>query len=383
MNEITLQCADTPDAPNANFLATLQPVNTSDEEDLPFEITLDRYTRESWSLLKTSNESIWKSTWFKSVDEKKRLPGFLKFLGQRKKAAMGKFESPYPDEVTGDINTALFLVPFEQPSEPDGVGGDLIHVKICMDERLAKVKPKPKPRPIPQQQQRRVQQRPNSVQSNPIKSSGILGNLLGATHRTNQHLNSVPARRKEKQVEDFNSVTSGQVITKFREKIEKMMNDFNSSPKTDLKVSISLSDLTKEMDSMEEKSKVTMDVMKYIVYEQAEETNEEWIAAKEPGEFMDEAIVAVYKAGYAPADVLEDINKGEMPDEVKQEQRAMRESREREERKKLKLLQEQNLKNATGRDDGVAALNTAKRDRRSIEEIQKDMGAMEKRHRME
>ena len=134
---------------------------------------------------------------------------------------------------------------------------------------------------------------------------------------------------------------------------------------------------------MEEKSKVTMDVMKYIVYEQAEETNEEWIAAKEPGEFMDEAIVAVYKAGYAPADVLEDINKGEMPDEVKQEQRAMRESREREERKKLKLLQEQNLKNATGRDDGVAALNTAKRDRRSIEEIQKDMGAMEKRHRME
>ncbi len=125
-----------------------------------------------------------------------------------------------------------------------------------------------------------------------------------------------------------------------------------------------------------------MDVMKYVVYEQVEEINEEWIAAKEPGEFMDEAVVAVYKAGYAPEEVLEDMNKGEVPDEVKQEQRAMREAREREEKKKLKLLQQQNLRNATGKDDGVAALNTAKRDRRSIEEIQKDMEFNQKRARM-
>ena len=113
----------------------------------------------------------------------------------------------------------------------------------------------------------------------------------------------------------------------------------------------------------------------------AEEINEAWIAAKEPGEFMDEAIIAVYKEGYAPEEVLEDINKGEVPDEVRQEQRAMRQQRDREESRKLKMLQEQNLKKATGKDDGVAALNTNKRDRRSQEEIQRDMGIPSKRSR--
>jgi hypothetical protein len=127
-----------------------------------------------------------------------------------------------------------------------------------------------------------------------------------------------------------------------------------------------------------------MDVMKYVVYEQVEEINEDWIAAKEQGEFMDEAIVAVYKEGCAPEEVLEDMNKGEVPDEVRQEQRAMREAREREENKKLKMLEKKNLRNANAvRDDGFAALNTAKRDRRSIEEIQKDMGNNQKRNRME
>jgi hypothetical protein len=255
MNEITLQCADAPNAPNANFLATLQPINTSDEEELPFEMTLDRYTREVWSLLKNPDDNVWKSTWFKSVDEKKRLPDFLKFLAQRKKAAYGKFESPYPDEVTGDMNTALFLVPFEQPPCPDGEKAEeLIYVKILGDERLTKIKAKPK-QTAPQ---RRVQQQPNPVQqpSSSIMGSGMLGNLLGATHRTNQHLNSVPARKKEKQIQNFDTVTSGQVITKFREKIEKQLTEFGSSNMTEIKISISLADLTREMDSIEEKSKL-------------------------------------------------------------------------------------------------------------------------------
>jgi hypothetical protein len=86
--------------------------------------------------------------------------------------------------------------------------------------------------------------------------SGMLGNLLGATHRTNQHLNSVPARKKEKQIQNFDTVTSGQVITKFREKIEKQLTEFGSSNMTEIKISISLADLTREMDSIEEKSKL-------------------------------------------------------------------------------------------------------------------------------
>jgi len=381
MNEITLQCSDAPDAPKANFLATLNPISTSggDEEDLPFEITLDRYTRDPWSVLKPPNDEIWKFAWFKSIDGKNRLPDFLKFLKERKKAAYGKFESPHPDEVTGDINTALFLVPFEQPLCPEGESAqDLIYVKYCLDERLTKITPKPKQ--VVPNQQRRGQHRPNPVQQ-PVMSSGLgrglLGNLLGATHRTNQHLDTVPARKKEKQ-KSFDTVTSGQIINKFREKVEKQLAEFGSSSKTEIKISVSIAELTREMDSMEEKSKVTMDVIKYVVNELVDDLNEEWVAAREQGEFTDEAVFAVYKAGYAPADVLEDMNKGEVPDEVKQEQRATREALGRKEDKKLRMLEDANLKKANlkkaaGRNAEFSALNTAKRDRRSIEEIQKGM----------
>ncbi len=270
MNEITLQCADAPNAPNVNFLATLQPLSTSDEEELPFEITLDRYTREAWSLSKNPDNIQWKSIWFKSVDEKKRLPDFLKFLAQRKKAAYGKFESPYPDEATGDITTALFLVPFEQPPCPKNEAPQgLIYVKILGDERLTKIKPKPilktqqlapQRRVHPQQSKPpvRAQGQPStssSSKSGGMMGSGMLGNLLGATHRTNQHLNSVPARKKEKQAENFDTLTSGQVITKFRDAIEEQLKHFETSPQTEIKISISLAELTREMDSIDEKSK--------------------------------------------------------------------------------------------------------------------------------
>ena len=53
-----------------------------------------------------------------------------------------------------------------------------------------------------------------------------------------------------------------------------------------------------------------MDVFKYIVYEQVEEVGmDKWVAAKEPGSFLDECVIAVYKEGHCPKDVLEDINK--------------------------------------------------------------------------
>ena len=47
---------------------------------------------------------------------------------------------------------------------------------------------------------------------------------------------------------------------------------------------------------------------------------------------------------------------------------------EREERKKMKMIEEENKKNVSQRHAEVSALNMGKRDRRSIEEIQKDMG---------
>ncbi len=344
------------------------------------------------------------STFF-GIDGKARLPPFLKFLKGRKKNAFGKFESPHPDETTGEFTTAIFVVPFDQPP-PNTSGGDLIYMKYCLDEKKmhaisrqkaneAKMKMTMKhnqqsKRMLQNNHQRQPTSSSSQTQSSSSLSSGLLGNLLGAQKRTNEHLHSVP-RRREKSGESSlssggggggngGSVNSMQVINTFRDKMERQLNEFNTSSKTEIKISISLAELTKMVDSMEEKSKITMDVMKYIVYEQVEEINEEWVAAKEPGEFMDEALIAVYKTGYAPAEVLEDLNKGELPDEVKQQNRAMREAMEKEEKKKLKMIHEQNQKKLGF--EGSSALNTAKRDRRSIEEIQKDMEGGEKRSRV-
>ncbi len=73
MNEITLQIAEAPDAPKKDFLATLQPTPSDAilDEDLPFEITIDSYSRDPWSSLRSpiDPENLWKTAWFKSVGE--------------------------------------------------------------------------------------------------------------------------------------------------------------------------------------------------------------------------------------------------------------------------------------------------------------------------
>ena len=292
-------------------------------------------------------------------------------------------------------------MPFQQPPPPAGSDGadagskdDFIFVKYCLDERLTKVTVSKKPTPgqMMQMQQQRMQQRPNPSQQQVPKSigvgsSGLLGNLLGKSHRTNQHLDSVPQRKKEKQMNQIDTLSSGQVITKFRDKVEQMFKELESSTNTEVKISISMADLTREMTSMEEKEKVTLKVLEFVVNEAVEdineEKNEEWTPYKEPGEFMDEANIIVYKTGHVPAEVMEDLNRGEIPDEMKQQQRAMREAMEREENKKLKTLQRQNLKKAAGEHAGISMLGTNRRDRRSIEEIQKDMVEGQKRARHE
>ena len=55
-----------------------------------------------------------------------------------------------------------------------------------------------------------------------------------------------------------------------------------------------IAEITKNLDS-DQKRNVTMDVLKYIVYEQTEEIGEDnWIAAKEASDYMDEVIISVY-----------------------------------------------------------------------------------------
>lgn len=87
-------------------------------------------------------------------------------------------------------------------------------------------------------------------------------------------------------------VTSGQILTDFRHEMEQLMLDFDIAPEVSIKIPVKLADHTKRVQESD-KGRVTMEVLKYIVYEQAEEVNEEWIAHKEPSEFMDEVTVAI------------------------------------------------------------------------------------------
>ena len=140
-----------------------------------------------------------------------------------------------------------------------------------------------------------------------------------------------------------------------------------------MKLPISLKDHTQDLlDS--EKPKVTMEILKYMVYEAAEEVNEEWIAYKEPSEFMDECVIAIYKEGAAPPEVLEDINKGELPDEVRGQQRALSEQRAKTFQKKDEKQSQVMQKQAFDEDeyDDLEVLNTNKRDRRTIEDYERE-----------
>jgi hypothetical protein len=166
--------------------------------------------------------------------------------------------------------------------------------------------------------------------------------------------------------------------------MEKLLKEFGQSTRTEINILINLADLTKDIHSLEEKAKATMKVLEFVVYETVEDIDEEWTPYKLPGEFLDESTIVVYKAGHVPSEVEDDLNRGELPDEVKQEQRAVREAMSREEKKQLKIIEEQNMRRAAGQQYAeVSVLNTDKRDRRTIEEIQKDIMQKQKRSRHE
>lgn len=429
---IKLFLSESPGTPKKDFLAETLPLsenNFCQTEDFPNEIVINQYTREAWCRQSQSPPFVgesthtekWHSLWLKSVDRRGRIPGFIKFLKGRQKAAFGKFESPHPDEATGEDRTALFLVPFEQPSFPSkeilqkekvSNVNDLIFVKYCFDENdifTSKMKPLNNVNKQHSAKSNHNMQHTSVIKKAPLPKEskgmgGLLGSLLGAQERTNRNLQAVPSKTRvhvekgaSKQGNQIDKVdvqntdthsnsaiftTSNQVIASFRSKIEKKLIAFQTSAQTETKIEIRHTDETRSLVAMEEKEKVTMEVLKYIVYEQSEEIGEDqWVAAKEPSEFTDEIVIAIYKAGCAPQEVLEEINKGEMPDEAKQQQRAMREALSKEERKKAKMVEEINMKKAFEQSQDVKRLNNVKRDRRSIEEIQRDMVQNSKRTR--
>jgi len=279
---------------------------------------------------------------------------------------------------------------------------------------------KQQPPPPPQQQQQPKKPPPTTTTSAAPKKSGLLGNLLQGARRTNEHViaATAPSSNRQQRIPssgggsnniengtntttatattgDYNdhddnadgttttsttttpgnTKTGQQVIAEFREKMEQEMLDFDASGETTLKIPISLAEMTQGLVTQAEKQKVTMEVLKYIVYEQAEEINEEWVAAKEQSEFMDEITIAIYKEGHAPQEVLEDLNKGDLPDEIRGQQRAIQaETQKRMEQQEAKLQHKRMTQaHKSAHEVDLAQLNTEKRDRRTIEEIQRDM----------
>ncbi len=92
MSQLTIYLAETPNAQNKDFLATTVPLSIVDqnEDELPLEIIVDSYTRESWCRSSDSKSNIWKCAWLKSIDKRERLPGFIQFLKARAKARVGQ-----------------------------------------------------------------------------------------------------------------------------------------------------------------------------------------------------------------------------------------------------------------------------------------------------
>ncbi|KAL7443154.1 hypothetical protein ACHAXM_008705 [Skeletonema potamos] len=400
MNETTIMLTPSPGV-KPEFLATVEPavsMTTSPQQfSLPFELVLDGYTREPWSsgthtISSTEDTVGWKTGYLLSTDGRNRLPGFLKYLRDRKKACIAKF-----NDSTASTR-AVLVVPFDPPpiqleQLPAGVDAtQLLYVKYLADDRVLSRGKKPaadtnkqlqmeqqKQKEEQIQEQQRLKQMAQKSTSQSISTKkgiggGILGNLLGAQHRTQNHLDVVRAKRRNHDLApDLTSGAAG-AITSFREKVAADLEKFKSDKNTFVtKVSISLTSLVNSVP-FDERDKVTMDVFKYVVYEQVEELGmDKWIAAKEPTDFIDEAVIAVYKEGHAPADVLEDLNKADLPAELKGLSRHMAETQSKTAQRKDKRSSEIVMKQNIVGEDNVVVLNTNKRDRRTLEQIQKDM----------
>mmetsp|Transcript_51798 Transcript_51798/g.110118 ORF Transcript_51798/g.110118 Transcript_51798/m.110118 type:complete len:446 (-) Transcript_51798:301-1638(-) len=430
MNETTILLSPSPGDPNAkpDFLATVEPLLPRRTPfTLPFELVLDGYTRETWSSGKgteaaqnddgdQSNDDEWKSCYLVSTDGRNRLPGFLKYLQGRKKAAVGKFEAmdDLPSSTPGGGGKAILVVPYDPPpipaeDLPQGVdSSQVMFVKYLRDENIVS---KRSPEDVKRQQQQRLQQQKMQQQKQqqmmqqkkaqemkqrlemvqqkksqsqrrapaaPAPSSGkrggLLGNLLGAQRRTENHLHVVRSKKASSDPMNFDP-TAGAAgcINAFRTKVSEDLEKFKSDPATFVtKVSMNLASLVKSVP-LEEMDKVTMDVFKFTVHEAVEEVGmDRWIAVKEPSEFMDECTMAIYKEGHCPPEILEELNKGEMPDEAKGQAKHLAEAQTKAMQKKGKKRDEEMVKKSL-KEDNVRVLNANKRDRRTLEQIQRDM----------
>lgn len=366
------------------FLAILEPSDKDggiDEwDELPSKINLEGYTRDSWAW---KPHSAWKSQSCVSVDGKHKLVGFVQYLKERQKSAFGRY-APTSCMVISYLQTTTPHKPLD--GAPASATAQKINVTFTNEISLIPNNPfQSEPPPVVQQLQ---QQRPQALPKTAIPpktpstftKSGLLGNLLGAQKRTNHHLQIVPAKKPPPSTNTSNnSRTAAQVLAEFRGTMEQTMLDFDLSSELELSIQIQLADIHAGL-SQDVKEKVTMETLTFMVFEQADEVNEEWIAHKEQGEFMDDVTITVYKEGHAPDDILEEVNKVELTEEMRGQQMAMQQARQKQatkEEKQIEAMQKERVKQEYNEDEDFSALNTRKRDRRTIEEIQRDRDVCE------
>lgn len=433
MNETTILLSSGDPKAKPDFLATVEPVTAIPNSNnhrppftLPFELVLDGYTREPWSSGRNNSSSNnnsdsdgeWQSCYFVSTDGRNRLPGFIQYLQGRKKAAIAKFDN----SASSTSGKAMLVVPYDPPpihidTLPPGIDkNQILYVMYLRDENIlkgggandnAKKKIEEEKRKKIEQHQQQHEKKQQQLQmqkkqgiqqqqqqqakkpSQPIPSisstkksggggSGLLGNLLGKQRKTENHLDMVRGAQKSNDMTTFdpNSGAAG-CINAFRTKVSTELEQFKADSTTFItQVSISLASLIKAVPT-DEQDKVTMDVFKFTVYETVEEIGmDRWIAHKEPTEFMDECKINIYKEGHCPSDVLQDINQGELPDEIRGATRHIVESQSKAiQRKGKKVADELHKNNMVGEDNVVTVLNANKRDRRTLEQIQKDLEA--------
>jgi len=427
MKEVTLLISTGVNMSNNDFLATLEPLHISSNtsQELPFMITLNRYSRDPWSIYNTSesttsindtasstiSSSIWVRLWMKSTDGRHRLPKFLNYLKDRRKAAYGIFNSSNLNGNIKCVKKAVFVVPFEAPplpSEVSKVANDFVFVKYCLDEasitgeyiyndtgiKINNPYKGEHERTGPDQELLKIHY-PQSLKqvsseygtktSLTVRTNGggLLMNLLGAQRRTKRSLAVAPINRNNHSISQLSNpnlyVSTTLVINSFRSYVEKILKKFYSdSTKHILTIPIILADQIRTLCNPLEAVKVSLKLLEYIVYDIVEEIDKLWVAVKEKDDnfFVDESTIVVYKSGYIPAYVLDDNGIGELPDDVIRMKRVARIEFETGQRRILKIEQERitrELHKSKKRKEKVSMLNIKKKDRRTIEEIQRDM----------
>lgn len=372
-------------------VAQLSSSSSSESHTLP-RIVLEAYTRDGWAW--KPNQQLQMLT-VQSLDGRNKLPGFVDYLKGRQKSAYGRFS-----------RTGLCIVPFAQQQSSNkeksrmtlSLTLDLTKVEHCGLQPLTVV---PKPALPP----------PPAAGTAPPRRAGggLLGKLVGAQQRTNQHMavataktastntaaasrtassssnGTTPATTSTTVMPEELPKTAQQVLADFRQSMQNKMLDFDISEDEKLEIKLSLVEHQAGL-STEDKTRVTMEILKYMVYEAAEEVNEEWIAHKEPSEFMDEVVISVYKEGAAPLEVIEEMNKGELPDEIRGQQRTLATERQRqvqiaESRNQERMMQQAHREIFDEDEEAVEALNTKKRDRRTIEDYEREKREQAKRGR--